>query len=108
MNHSLQFVTDVASAGMKHIVGLLSGALVHHFFFFACLLVQIHNILTQKARQGPRGPYTTLAMLDGITSGIVVNTWRPRYVCVLILLYMCPHTPPCVLTLSMCPQLLYI
>ena len=33
MNHSLQFVTDVASAGMKHIVGLLSGALVHHFFF---------------------------------------------------------------------------
>ncbi len=26
---------------------------------------------------GPKGPRTTLAVLDGITSAIVINTWRP-------------------------------
>ena len=26
---------------------------------------------------GPKGPRTTLAVLDGITSSIVINTWRP-------------------------------
>eukprot|EP00802_Teleaulax_amphioxeia_P001771 Tamp_01773.p1 GENE.Tamp_01773~~Tamp_01773.p1 ORF type:complete len:978 (-),score=217.46 Tamp_01773:562-3495(-) len=49
-NHSFQHVTDVASSAMKAIVGHLSG---------------------------PKGPRTTLAVLDGITSSIVVNTWRP-------------------------------
>ena len=49
-NHSFQHVTDVASSAMKAIVGHLSG---------------------------PKGPRTTLALLDGITSSIVVNTWRP-------------------------------
>jgi len=29
------------------------------------------------ALQGPKGPRTTLAVLDAITSSIVVNTWRP-------------------------------
>jgi len=50
INHSFQHVTDVASSAMKAIVGHLSG---------------------------PKGPRTTLAVLDGITSAIVINTWRP-------------------------------
>jgi len=54
VNHSFHYVTDVASAGMKTIVGHLSGSM------------------------GPRGPFATLAVLDGMTSGMVVNTWRPK------------------------------
>jgi len=50
INHSFQHVTDVASSAMKAIVGHLSG---------------------------PKGPRTTLAVLDGITSAIAINTWRP-------------------------------
>jgi len=55
IEHSFGHVADIASAGMKTIVGHLSGSL------------------------GPRGPCTTLAILDGITTGIVVNTWRPLF-----------------------------
>eukprot|EP00802_Teleaulax_amphioxeia_P004177 Tamp_04181.p1 GENE.Tamp_04181~~Tamp_04181.p1 ORF type:complete len:968 (+),score=189.37 Tamp_04181:81-2906(+) len=54
VNHSFHYVTDVASAGMKTIVTHLSGSM------------------------GPRGPFATLAVLDGMTSGMVVNTWRPK------------------------------
>ncbi len=50
MTHSFQHVTDVTSSAMKAIVGHLSG---------------------------PKGARATLAVLDGITSAIVVNTWRP-------------------------------
>lgn len=50
-NHSFQHVTNVTSSAMKAIVGHLSGA---------------------------KGPRTTLAVLDGITSAIVINAARPE------------------------------
>lgn len=50
ITHTFQHVTEESSGAMKAIVEHLSG---------------------------PKGPKATLAVLDGITSAIVVNTWRP-------------------------------
>ena len=53
VKHSFQYVIDVVTSAMKCIVSHLSKAL------------------------DPRGPCLTFAILDGVTTGVVVNTWRP-------------------------------
>ena len=50
IEHHFQHVTDAASSVMKMIIGHLSD---------------------------PKGPKITLAILDGITSAMVVNSWQP-------------------------------
>ena len=68
--HTFQHVTDVASAAMKAIVGLLSNTM---------------------GRTG--GPASALAVLDGITAGMVVNTWRHKVSSTLCDPPMCMYVP---------------